>query len=177
MSFVTVFAAIGLVFVVMYVFWYIMNKIKTSNDNYTTNDISTNYMNNIGLHCPNYYINTLNDNNTNTCQNSYNLNQNINQDNGLSNSTKDGCNAVQCYHDASNKIVNFEAIKNWDSMNDDERINALKYDGKNNDGTTKDNVSNRCDWIKCCGAAVGNSNTYQPWLEVQNYCDSVTSIN
>ena len=81
MNFITVFAAIGHVFV-MYVFWYIMNKLQKSSENTTTNEISTNYMQEIGLRCPDYYVNTLNKNNMGTCKNSYNLVQNIDSEDG-----------------------------------------------------------------------------------------------
>lgn len=177
MNFVTIFASIGLVFVFLYIFWYIMNKLKSSQTNYTTNELPVNYMTNIGLRCPDYYINTSNNNNMNVCKNSYNLNQNINEDNGRSMTNKVGCKNVHCYQNTTEKLVNFEEIPNWNSMNNDERIKALENDGKNNDGTRKKNVTNRCDWIKCCGRAVGNSSTYQPWLEIQDYCDSTTSVN
>ena len=172
MNFVTVFAAIGLVFVIMYVFWYIMNKIKNATDNVTTNDISPNYMQEIGLRCPDYYVNTLNDNNMSTCKNSYNLDQGINSESGESKQDDSRCANVKCYHDIENKTVNFQDIPDWKDLNDDDRIKALKNDGKN-----IDNVTNRCDYIKCCGVAFGGSSTSQPWLEINDYCDSVSSIN
>ena len=171
MNFVTVFASIGLVFVIMYVFWYIMNRIKQSNENVTTNEISANYMNQIGLRCPDYYVNTENNGDINTCKNSYNLDHNIDVE-GESDSNDPRCSNIKCYHDLNEKTVNFQKINNWQDLNNDERINALKDDGKN-----MDNVTNRCDWIKCCGVSVGNSSTSQPWLEINDYCNSVSSIN
>ena len=171
MNFITVFAAIGLVFVVMYVFWHIMNKLQKSSKNATTNEISTNYMQEIGLRCPDYYVNTLNENNMSTCKNSYNLVQNIDSEDGDSKNTSSQCQNVKCYHDPQEKTVNFQAIQNWKNLNDDQRISALESDG------SLANTTNRCDWIKCCGVAVGNSTTSQPWLEISDYCDSVTSIN
>ena len=171
MNFITVFAAIGLVFVIMYVFWYIMNKIKDATDNVTTNNISPNYMQEIGLRCPDYYVNTLNNNEMSTCKNSYNLDQNIDSESGDSNSSSSNCANVKCYHDIENKTVNFQDISNWKDLDDNQRIDALKNDGK------MDNTTNRCDWIKCCGVAVGGSSTSQPWLEISDYCDSVSSIN
>lgn len=168
MNFVTIFASIGFVFVILYVFWFISKKYKNMKDNGTTNEISVNYMNNIGARCPDYYININNDENVNSCKNSYNLDQNI-DDEGGSNVSSGTCSNVQCYSDYANKIVEFDVIDNWGSMTDDERKKAIKT---NVNGTT-----DRCSWIKCCGVSVGSSNTYQPWLEIQDYCDAVTSIN
>jgi hypothetical protein len=180
MNFVTIFASIGLVFVILYVVWFVMKKMKNSNQNMTTNNLPVNYMKNVGLRCPDYYINTNNENNQNTCKNSYNLEQNIDENTGMSNNTN--CSDIVCYHDVNDKSVNFEEIKNWGSMNDDQRVEALKLDGKNSDGTYKTNSddskqANRCDWIKCCGSSVGSSSSYQPWLEIKDYCDRVSAIN
>ena len=161
MDFKTIFATIGLLFVILYVFWYIMNKIKTSQDNVTTNNIPTNYMQQVGLNCPDYYINTLNDNQKNSCKNSYNLNQSI-DNNGLSSNPK--CSNVKCYEDGygDEQVVNFDVINNWEDLNDDERKEAVN---KKTNGTIS-----RCDWINCCGTQVGSSFTKYPWLEIQNYC-------
>ena len=91
---------------------------------------------------------------------------------GESDSTDPRCSNIKCYHDYNNQTVNFQKINNWQNLNDDQRIEVLKKDGENNS-----NVTNRCDWIKCCGVSVGNSSTAQPWLEINDYCNSVSSIN
>lgn len=160
MDFKTIFASIGLVFVVLYTFWYIMNKVKTNQDNVTTNNVPTNYMQQVGLNCPDYYINTSNENNVNTCKNSYHLEQSINSEDGKS--TNPNCSNVQCYADLDNKTVNFDVINNWEDLNDNQRKSVMT---NNSNGTLS-----RCDWINCCGSKVGDTYTKYPWVELQNYC-------
>lgn len=155
----TIFATIGFIFIILYAFWFIMNRMKEKQDNVVTNNIPANYMQEVGLHCPDYYINNVNNDTISSCKNSYNLRQSMDA-NGMS--TIPNCSGVKCYQNKHNKTVHFNMIKNWDTMNDSQRTEAVNNKGN---GTLS-----RCDWIRCCGPKLGDKYTQQPWVEIQNYC-------
>ena len=155
----TIFATIGFVFIILYSFWFIMNRMNEKQDNVVTNNIPANYMQEVGVRCPDYYINNMNNNTISSCKNSYNLNQSMD---GSGNSTNPNCPNVTCYDNVNNKTVLFDKINNWDTMNDTERSDAVN---RKVDGTLS-----RCDWIRCCGPKLGTKYTQQPWVEIQNYC-------
>jgi len=118
------------------------------------------YMQNNGVKCPDYFVNTATLGNNYVCSNrDFNLNVRKNSN-------------IKCYSNNEQKIVEFPKIpdgKTWEfgnpdglsTMTHEERYNFVNE--KNQDGTS------RCDWIKGCGAS---ENVNGVWQGIQRVCNS-----
>lgn len=100
------------------------------------------YMNNIGIKCPDYWVYAGTDSNGNyKCVNKFNL---------------DVADTGKCYTNTSDKTYIFKALgsdKNWETMTEDDKTNFLNE--------AAPNQSSRCKWISECKGV---------WLGVQNIC-------
>ena len=158
----TVFAVIGIIAIVLWIYWYVMHKIKTQKQSVDDSRVMppNRYMNEIGLSCPDYWSNTSNDGTYNYCTNSYYID--VEPKGG------DECSDItSCYnYDAEKRIQKFKTsdsdfLDKWDTMTDDEKkSNAY--------------VKERCHWAKCCGPPVGGDDNkkheYSVWLGINDYC-------
>lgn len=107
------------------------------------------YMNTIGVKCPDYWNYVGNDNKGNyKCINTYDI-------------PLKGT-AQQCYTDVQNKTSVFGALtKNWQDMSKDDRKNFLKTSKPSNVTTTTGYNDTRCNFA---------SNCVNVWSGVQNQC-------
>jgi len=109
------------------------------------------YMNNIGIKCPDYWVYAGTDGSGNyKCVNKFNL---------------DVANAGKCCTNTTDNTAVFKALgsdKNWETMTDDEKTSFLNEE--------LPGVGSRCNWISNCKGV---------WLGVQNICskpsDSITN--
>ncbi len=106
------------------------------------------YMNNIGIKCPDYWVYTGKDANGNyKCVNKFNL---------------DVADTGKCYTGSlEDKTSVFKALgsdKNWETMTDDERTSFVNEEVSG--------VGSRCNWVSNCKGV---------WLGVQNICNKPSS--
>lgn len=165
---INILAVIGFIillsYLISYIYYYFINRaerIKMSEVNPPNQ-----YMQQTGIKCPDYWVNTGVDENGNyICKNMFNLNVHNSET-----PTTGTCKNIKCYHDATDKTVKFSGIgpkKTWEpnnpngmtSYDDKEKYSFVNAQG---DGTTS-----RCDWINCCGA---ETNTKGVWQGVQSTC-------
>ncbi len=109
------------------------------------------YMNTVGVKCPDYWTYTGTDNNGNyLCVNTYDI-------------PLKAINSSQCYTDVQNKTVVFGALtKNWQDMTKDERKDFLKNNKASNVSNITTNYNDtRCNFSKNC---------VNVWSGVQNQC-------
>jgi hypothetical protein len=158
---VNILAGIAVLIIICYIIkylWDLHKHRKNLHINFQINPPGS-YMQNSGVKCPDYWVNTGIDSNGNyICKNSFNIQSN--------NPTTGNC-ANKCN---SNEAV-FSPIKSgftWEynnpngltSYSDDDKINFVKKNGSA--------PNSRCDWINCCGAATGVNGV---WTGVSDYCD------
>ena len=146
---VKIFAAIGFVVILFYLSTRLWEYFKSSGEATDKAKIRPplDYMNDIGIKCPDYWTYVGNDSNGNyQCVNTFNLHVK---------------KPTECYSDITNQMMVFKALQdgqNWSDMSDDDRKNFVKT--QNASGTILNNT-NRCDWTNKCGAI---------WLGVSDKC-------
>jgi hypothetical protein len=154
---VNILAAIGLIVIITYIIYYLYKYIKKRMDYQIAAEMNPpgNYMQNTGLRCPDYWVNTGIDANGNyICKNSFNIL--TNQD--------EQCNATQL------SFPPLPAGQTWEygnpngltSMSDSDKYNFL------NNNAVAGSIS-RCQWINKCGPA---RNTQGIWSGVNEICNN-----
>ena len=109
------------------------------------------YMNTVGVKCPDYWTYTGTDSNGNyKCVNTYNI------------PLKTGAQTNQCYNNTQESSVVFGALtKNWQDMTVDERKDFLKNNKPSTVTTTSNYNDTRCNFSKNC---------VNVWSGVQGQC-------
>ena len=167
---INILAIVGLVILISYLISYIYYYFKSRKEQSLMSQVNppSNYMQQSGIKCPDYWVNTgVDDNGNYICKNMFNLN--------VQNSTTPeagSCMGIKCYADGigTDKTVKFSSVneKNtWEPNNPNGKTSFTdkeKYSFVNDSGT---GTTSRCDWIKCCGS---NSDTKGVWQGVQNTC-------
>jgi len=148
----TIFMVIGALVVLLYLYIIISNKIKSHYTNLKRHETPpSQYMNEVGLKCPNMWeYKGLSPNGNNyICKNYLDIPV-------KDNSSSTGC-PLNCYTNMENKEAEFSVInQNWATLSDNQRKQAVK---------------DRCNWLKCCGPSPnGNYQTDAVWLGVDKYC-------
>ncbi len=147
---VKIFAFIGFVTILVYLTFRLWDYFKSQSDKADKAKIRPplDYMNDVGIKCPDYWTYVGNDKNGNyQCVNTFQLH------------VKD---PSKCYSDISNKMMIFKALQegqNWSDMSDDDRTNFVKTQIASGDNIL--NNTNRCDWTHKCGTV---------WLGVGDKC-------
>lgn len=165
---INILAIIGLIILISYLISYLYNYFKQRAAN--TLNAQTNpplvYMQQTGLRCPDYWVNTGVDSNGNyICKNSYNLD--------VKKNSSSECSNVSCYSNDSDKTTNFIPLPSgytWELGNPSgltSYTNTERYDFVNKTGTGASN--SRCDWIKCCGP---NNDNDAIWQGISKTCNS-----
>ncbi len=124
MSFLTfLFALIGAIAVIILIYYIFRNSIKKHNKDEKESRVRppTLYMNKIGSKCPNYWINTENNNDKNTCKNSYHFTFPKYQ-------SGDNCYGI------CNDVQEFSNIEDWNNIKDKD----------------KEAIRQRCKFTRCC---------------------------
>lgn len=146
---IKVMAFVGAIIIFIYIILKLWNYFIYMNNKRKNASIRPplDYMNNIGIKCPDYWTYKGNDSNGNyICENTFNL------------SPKSG---DQCYTDSANKITVFGTLsKSWQDMSDNDRKNFIK-NTKATGVTTNSNNETRCAFTQNCQSV---------WLGVQNQC-------
>jgi hypothetical protein len=159
---VNILASIGLIVIIIYLIYYTYEYMKYRNHISVISQINPppSYMQNSGIKCPDYWVNTGVDSKGNyICKNSF----------GLKSGNNDGssyCSNVQCYDDDNN--TTFPPIKSkytWEYGNPNGMTSLTdkeKYDFVNS--------SNRCKWLNCCGPS---KNIQAVWSGVNETCNNI----
>ena len=165
---INILAVVGFIILLSYLISYIYYYFKHRSEQVKMSEVNppNQYMQQTGIKCPDYWVNTGVDANGNyICKNMFNLN--------VHNTTPptDGiCKDIKCYHSDSDKTVKFSGLgskKTWESNNPN---GMTSYDDKEKYSFVNDagsGTSSRCDWINCCGA---ETNTKGVWQGVQSTC-------
>lgn len=183
-----ILAVIGLIVLFAYIVYYLWKYLQDRNQQELDMKISppNDYMQQTGIKCPDYWVNTETDteNKTYTCKN-------VNNVAPPQKSVNDECSKVNCSIDPTGNdlsTVKFSLLpdgQTWESGNPN-GLTSMTNDQKNTFVTkkpTKDDkfTASRCDWIKCCGAYnVTNdpdNKTMNPavWLGVNDICNSAAA--
>ena len=164
---VNILASIGLIVIIGYLIYYLYIYIKYRNAIKNTSQINPpgSYMQNAGIMCPDYWVNTGTDSKGNyTCKNSFNLN--------TTPSTSASCANFSC---ATNNETTFTSIpsgQTWDynnpngltSMSDQDKFTFVTTSAPSNN-----TANNRCKWLNCCGP---NNNTQAIWSGINEVCNT-----
>ena len=162
---VTILAGIGLIFVIFYLIYYLYVYLKYKSDQKKIANINppSDYMQNTGIKCPDYWVNTGVDSNGNyKCHNSFN----ITTYQPTTGNFIDKCNKTD---------LTFKKIKDgftWE-YNDPNGLKSYtekeRYDFLKDDTDTNDNILSRCGWINNCGPS---SSTQGIWSGVNEICNA-----
>ena len=159
---VTVLAAIGLIVVISYLIYYLYEYIKYRMDRKIAENTNppNNYMQNSGIKCPDYWVNTGIDKDGNyKCTNSFNI-ETVNPTTG---SYQGKCNPTEMV---------FPPIKNgytWEFGDPDgltSYTDQEKYDFLNK---SSGQSLSRCQWINYCGPS---ANTQGIWSGINEICNT-----
>ena len=149
---IKVMAFIGFVVIIIYLIYRFWNYFIFINNKRKNASIRPplEYMNNIGIKCPDYWTyKGISANGNYICENTFDL--------PFKNNNK------ECYTDSNSKITEFGALsdsQNWQDMSEDDRKNFIKTSKASTVTTTTSN-ENRCAFTQYCQSV---------WLGVQNQC-------
>ena len=152
---INVLAAIGLIVIISYSVYYLYKYYEHKQFKKDIGEMNPppSYLQNVGLSCPDYWVNMGNDSNGNIiCKNSFNV--------PVGNQTK--CPSKMSF-------TSLPAKKTWEygnpnglkSLSDVERYNFL------NDSTVPNGMT-RCDWINNCGPSPSVQGIWQGVNEICN---------
>jgi hypothetical protein len=173
---VKIFAFIGFVTILIYLSFRLWDYFKNQSEKADKAKIRPplDYMNDVGIKCPDYWVNTgVTDDGAYICKNVNGIE--------VSKSASDGCSAVNCNISGDDSTVYFDGVasgKTWEhgdpnglkTLSDSDRNTFVKTNVK---GT-----ASRCDWIKCCGAyndPATNTSNSAVWLGVSDVCNSANA--
>lgn len=159
---VTVLAAIGLIVVISYLIYYLYKYISSKVDQKRAEDVypPDNYMQNSGLKCPDYWVNTgVTPKGDYVCHNSFN----IDTVNPTSGSYAGKCNPTNMIFPKIDKDYTWE-------YGDPDGLTSYTYDEKYDflNKSVGDSLT-RCQWINNCGPS---QNVQGIWSGVNEICNS-----
>jgi hypothetical protein len=159
---VNILAILALIVILLYVIYYIYKYWKNAQNQYAASLLNPPgpYMQNSGIKCPDYWVNTGFDSKGNyTCKNSFNI-ASINPTSGPA---AGKCNSKQLKFPPVKKGYTWE-INNPNGLTS--YSDKEKYDFLN---SSSDNSLSRCQWINSCGPA---SNIQGIWSGVNEVCNN-----
>ena len=159
---VNILAVIGLIIIISYIIYYIYNYIQNKNQKAFVEKINPppSYMQNTGLKCPDYWVNTgIDDKGNFICKNSFNIE---------TNNPKTGKFANKC----NSEEMAFTPVDDgftWDYNNPNLKTldDADKYSFLATSAVS--NSLSRCDWINNCGPS---NNIQGVWTGVNEVCNN-----
>lgn len=167
---INILAIVGVLVIISYIVYYLWKYLQHKTKQEMMSKISPpdDYMQQTGIKCPDYWVNTSSDASTYTCQNVNNIPivESSKKPTGFT------CN--------SGGIVKFDAIANgktWEHGNP----NGLKSltNKERNDfvkGSVATGTVSRCDWIKYCGVYNDDTSANPAvWLGVNDVCNNANS--
>jgi hypothetical protein len=160
---VTILAAIGLIVIIAYLVYYLWLYMKHRSTQKIIADINPpgSYMQNSGIKCPDYWVNTGVDANGNyICKNSFNI---------QTHNPKTGTYAGKCSSDQM-LFTPVASGNTWEYGNPN-GLTSLSDKDKYNFATTSavSGSLSRCQWINNCGPS---SNIQGIWSGVNEICNS-----
>jgi hypothetical protein len=154
---VNILAAIGLIVIISYVIHYLYVYIKKNQNKIDISQINppADYMQNTGITCPDYWVNTGVDSKGNyVCKNLFNVK--VNSDSKC-NSKEMSFSPIQ-----SGYTWEYNNPNGLKSLSDDDKYTFLTKAGSTNGLTT------RCDWINKCGPSPTTQGVWQGVNEICN---------
>lgn len=160
---VNILAVIGLIVIISYIIYYIYSYIEKKNKKAFVATINPppSYMQNTGLRCPDYWVNTgIDDKGNFICKNSFNIETN----NPTIGKFANKCNSEQM------AFTPIDDGYTWDYNNP--KLETLDDVAKYNflQSSLVPNSISRCDWINNCGPS---SNTQGVWTGVNEICNNL----
>jgi hypothetical protein len=165
---INIFAFVGFIFLLGVLIYYAYKYFKHKQ---LLKDISLiyppgDYMQQTGIKCPDYWVNSGSDSNGNyECQNRFNV--------PVVKNSNPSCANVKCTATNDNTKAYFNSVprgKTWEYGNPDglkSMTDQDKYDFVTGDPGSA--TANRCNWINCCG---GSSGTKSSWTGVYEVCQN-----
>jgi len=169
---INIFAFIGFIFLLGVLIYYIYKYFKYRQLKKQLSEIYPpgDYMQQTGMKCPDYWVNSGKDNNGNyECQNRFNV--------PVVKNSNPMCTNIKCSSAVDTNKAYFNSVKDnrtWE-YGDPNGLSSLtdkeKYDFANGTpGNPPNNATaNRCDWINCCGSSSGSKGT---WTGIYNICEN-----
>ena len=154
---VNILAAFGLIVILGYLIYLLYKYVKDQKNKIVISSINPpgDYMQNSGIKCPDYWVNTGNDNKNYICKNSFNIQTNTDDSNHCN---SDSLTFSQIPHGYTWEYGNPNGLT---SLTDRQR-----YDFVN---SKKDGSISRCDWINKCGPI---SSVQGTWSGVNEVCNA-----
>jgi hypothetical protein len=160
---VNILATIALIIIMSYSIYYVYNYFIKKQNQYIasiTNPPGP-YMQNSGIKCPDYWINTgIDSNGNNICKNSFNI-ETINP---IAGNLTEKCNSDQLTFTPTSNGYTWEMNNpnGLTSYSDEEKYNFLNT-------SSVDNSLTRCQWINNCGPS---PNVQGIWSGVNEICNN-----
>jgi hypothetical protein len=163
---INILAAIGLIVIISYIVYYLFTYFQNAKFQKTISQINPppSYMQNVGINCPDYWINMGPDSNGNIqCKNSFNI--------PVSSSTT--CPSTMVFPSIpSGQSWDYGNPNGLTSMSDNDKYKFLNTLATGPNSSAISNSLSRCSWINQCGP----SNTVQGvWQGVNEICNSPPS--
>jgi len=171
---INILAIVGFVVLISYLISYIYYYVKNKKEERLMTQVNppSQYMQQSGIKCPDYWVNTgVDDKGNYICKNMFNLNVH-----NSTTPTRGSCSGVKCYQNKDDREILFSSVneKNtWEPNNPNGKTSYTDNEKYNFVTTSGSGTTSRCDWIKCCGS---KSNTKGVWQGVQNTCSYDPSI-
>ena len=160
---VNILAGIGLIVIIAYLISYLWQYFQNRSDQKIISEINPpgSYMQNSGIKCPDYWVNTGVDSNGNyICKNSFNI---------KTNEPKTGTFANKCNSDQA-VFSPITSGNTWEYNNPNGLTSYSDMDKYNFVTTTNGSAPiSRCDWVNHCGPA---SNIQGIWSGVNEICNN-----
>jgi len=153
---INIFAAIGLIVIISYIVYYMYEYFQNLQTQQTISQMNPpdDYMQTVGLQCPDYWVNNGIDSNGNyICENKFNI------------PTTCTGSSLTFSPITAGSTWQYGNPNGLTSMSDTDKYNFLTTAGSNNSYS-------RCDWINKCGP---NANTQGIWQGVNELCNSPPS--
>jgi hypothetical protein len=164
---INILALIGFIIIIVYLVHYLWKYIKYKQDQtaIAQQNPPSNYLQNSGLQCPDYWVNTGIDSNGNyICKNSFNID---------SVQPKTGSFVGKC-SPAEQKFSPIASGTTWESGNPNNLQSLSDQDKYTFLTTTGKGTISRCDWINNCGPT---SNIQGVWSGVNELCNNPPSTS
>ena len=160
---VNIFAAIGIIFLILFSIYYLFKYFKNRTEKKIISEINPpgQYMQNSGIKCPDYWVNTGIDSNGNyICKNSFNI-ASVNPTTGTA---AGKCDSTQMV------FTPIQSGYTWEYGNPNgltSYTSSEKYNFLNTTNSTS--PLTRCQWINSCGPS---SNVQGIWSGVNDICNN-----
>jgi len=157
---INILAGVGLLVIIAYIIYYLYNYIENYKFQQSVTQLNPppTYMQNSGLNCPDYWVNTGIDSNGNSiCQNSFNV-------------SSQNCPSTMYFAPIPSANTWIPGNPgNQTTFTDEQQYNFLSTTVATGGSTNNQNALSRCAWINQCGP---NQTTQGVWQGVNELCNS-----